>query len=232
MKRRYAKKVGNPVPRRKKIQPAPIPAVHPAQGRVVKLIRNVRMANAMLIALTDNSVVAYVTKLCSAACHCPKNEANLLVNPALERVQAILDDAMAAHGAIYTEMGICPEWKEGDVIVKRIQRAVGFLEEISCHILEQDLLAAWEARTELGFMEPPSRFNDKQLNLIGGWVPAFKREKASSDVPITRISPFIDCFHLTYADWYPPEFDESDLDRWTPHECWDLLKALVWAERV
>ncbi|PBK80345.1 hypothetical protein ARMGADRAFT_1092293 [Armillaria gallica] len=61
-------------------------------------------------------------------------------------------------------------------------------------------------------MEPPSCFNNKQLRLIEGWVLVLKHEKAKADVILMQISPLVKHLHLAYMDWYPPEFDEADLD--------------------
>ncbi|PBK88770.1 hypothetical protein ARMGADRAFT_1033758 [Armillaria gallica] len=264
MKHHYAKKVGNPIPRTKKIKLALIPEVPPTQGHVLKLIQKLRLANGTLLALTNNSVLSYIVKLCTSARRSSSQDAaNELVDAELTRVQGILDDGLAAHGAIYTEMGICTEWKEGDVIVKQIQQVVSYLEDISCHILEQDLGVAWEGNTceapgsqdtgpELRehlrttvqyFLWLRQSFNylftgctlfslysaatepltrgclaerEKPIWslhwLIDGWVPALKHEKAKADVILMQISPLVEHLHLTYVDWYPPEFDKADLD--------------------
>lgn len=57
----------------------------------------------------------------------------------LAKLVAIQDEVAMTHNAIYMQVGIAKEYMEGEDTVHRVKRAMDYVQDILCHLMEGDL---------------------------------------------------------------------------------------------
>ncbi|PBK66205.1 hypothetical protein ARMSODRAFT_977841 [Armillaria solidipes] len=123
---------------------------------LVRLCRQLRQHNADLRALTNNSIPNYAKGLCSQITDETDHQACAIVEVALGNLVAIQDEVATTHNAIYTQVGVAKEYTEGEYTVSRVKKAVDYVQDILCHLMEGDLAHA-KAERMLAYQRDKSK---------------------------------------------------------------------------